>query len=112
MNTGSTHSSISVVPSQAQTSAVEALYATAFRLLGDDRFSDAACVFRAMLKAAPTDERAWLGLGACHEKIGQDRLVLELYGAGSVAAMPSVRLNLARARVLRRLDRDAQAREA
>ena len=89
---------------------VEAIYATGHWLLERDRSEDAAKVFRVMLHAAPGDERGWLGLGECHERIGQLRIALELYGAGSVAAGPSPRCHLARVRTLRALD--AAARDA
>jgi hypothetical protein len=89
--------------------AVEAVYATAHWLLGRDRPSDAAKVFRVMLQMAPRDERAWLGLGECHERIEQPRIAAELYAAGSVIAgrpgSVSVRCLLARARAMARLGR-------
>ena len=62
-----------------------------------------------MLQIAPRDERGWLGLGECHERIEQPRIAAELYGAGSViAAKPgsvSVRCLLARARTMSKLGR-------
>jgi hypothetical protein len=91
---------------------VEAIYATGHWLLERDRSEDAAKVFRVMLHAAPGDERGWLGLGECHERIGQLRIALELYGAGSVAAGPSPRCHLARVRTLRALERDEEAERA
>jgi hypothetical protein len=89
--------------------AIEAIYATAFWLLGEERPVDAARVLHVMLKLRPHDERGWLALGECHERLRQPRTALELYGAGSVAAGPSPRLLLARARVLRALGRDGDA---
>ena len=90
--------------------AVEAIYATAHWLLGRERARDAAKVFRFMLQIAPRDERGWLGLGECHERIEQPRIAAELYGAGSViAARPgsvSVRCLLARARTMSKLGRN------
>jgi hypothetical protein len=63
-----------------------------------------------MLRAAPRDERGWLGLGQCHERIEQPRVAAELYGAGSVIAggprSVSVRCLVARARVLALLGRE------
>jgi hypothetical protein len=88
---------------------IEAIYATAHWLLARDRAADAAKVFRVMLRVAPRDERGWLGLGECHERIDQLRVAAELYGAGSViAASPhsiSVRCLLGRARALAKLGR-------
>jgi thioredoxin-like negative regulator of GroEL len=90
-------------------SAVEAVYATAHWLLARERAADAAKVFRVMLQIAPRDERGWLGLGECHERIDQFRIAAELYGAGSVIAggsnSVSVRCLLARARTMSKLDR-------
>lgn len=89
---------------------VEAIYAVGHWLLGRERAADAAKVFRVMLRAAPRDERGWLGLGQCHERIDQLRVAAELYGAGSVIAggprSVSVRCLVARARVLAILGRD------
>jgi tetratricopeptide (TPR) repeat protein len=93
-------------------SGVESLYATGYWLLARDRVTDAAKVFRVMLHAAPRDERGWLGLGECHERAGQYRIALQLYGAGSVVAESGVRCHVARARVLRALDLPDEAREA
>jgi hypothetical protein len=98
-------------------SAIDAIYATGHWLLGREQTAEAAKVFRTMILAAPRDERGWLGLGECHERIRQPRIAAELYGAGSVAAGPtettqSVRCLLARARVLVALDREADAADA
>jgi tetratricopeptide (TPR) repeat protein len=91
---------------------VEAIYAAGHWLLEQEQPANAAKVFRVMLHVAPRDERAWLGLGECHERIGQHRIALELYGAGSVVAGPSARCQIARGRALRALDRDDEASEA
>jgi tetratricopeptide (TPR) repeat protein len=91
---------------------VEAIYATGHWLFEREQYVDAAKVFRVMLHAAPRDERGWLALGECHERIGQPRIALELYGAGSVVAGPSARCALARARTLRMLDRQEDADDA
>jgi Flp pilus assembly protein TadD len=88
---------------------IEALYATGHWLMSQDRCADAASVFRAMALLAPEDERSWLALGACHEALGQADLALEMYGTGRVLARPSVRCDLARARVLRAKGRDDDA---
>jgi hypothetical protein len=92
--------------------ATEAIYAAGHWLLFHERVADAAEVFRVMLKVAPRDERAWLGLGQCHERISQPLIALELYGAGSIVAgdavASSVRCLLARARILSKIGRDAE----
>jgi hypothetical protein len=97
--------------------AIDAIYATAHWLLGRELTADAAKVFRTMILAAPGDERGWLGLGECHERIRQPRIAAELYGAGSAVGgptegAPSVRCLLARARVLVALDRQDEAERA
>jgi hypothetical protein len=96
----------------ARPAAVEAIYAVAHWLLSRERTVDAAKVFRVMLRAAPRDERGWLGLGLCHERIDQLRIAAELYGAGSViaggACSVSVRCLVARARVFSSIGRDAE----
>jgi hypothetical protein len=91
---------------------VESIYATAHWLLARERAADAAKVFRVLLRVAPRDERGWLGLGECHERIDQLRIAAELYGAGSVIAggvkSVSVRCLLARARTLYKLGRSSE----
>jgi len=88
---------------------IEALYATGHWLLSADRVADGACVFRAMALLAPTDERAWLGLGACHEALDQPDVALEMYGTGAMLGRPAVRCDIARVRLLRASDRGAEA---
>ena len=92
--------------------ATEALYATGHFLLEGDRPAHASGVFRAMALLAPTDERAWLGLGSCHEALGQSLMALEMYGTGGVLAPHPVRLEVARARLLRTLGRGDEGDEA
>ncbi len=92
--------------------AIEALYATGHSLHAQDRFSDAAAVFRIMIQAAPEDERGWLALGECHERAGHKLIALELYGAGTVAVPNAVRCELARFRLLYDTDRISEADEA
>jgi len=91
---------------------IEALYQKGFTLHAEDRFGEAAAFFRAMLRAAPTDERGWLALGNCHEKIGQHRVALELYSAGSIAARPAPRCQLSRFRALYDMSRFSDAQVA
>jgi tetratricopeptide (TPR) repeat protein len=91
--------------------AIEALYATAHWLLSRERTHDASDVFRAMAFFAPADERAWLGLGSCHELMGQPNLALEIYGVGSALAR-SARCEVARSRTLRSTGREDAASEA
>jgi hypothetical protein len=88
---------------------IEALYATGHWLLGRQRPVDAASVFRAMTLLAASDERAWLGLAACHEAVEQALLALEILGTGQALLPYSVRIRLARARLLSALERDGEA---
>jgi Tfp pilus assembly protein PilF len=92
--------------------ATEALYATAHWLQSEGRTKDAASVFRAMVVTTPRDERGWLGLGLCHEKLGQEHIALEMYGTGRVMARPAPRCELARARVYRTQGESDKADEA
>lgn len=91
--------------------AIEALYATAKWLLDQGRVADAIHVFRAMLVAVPVDERAWLGLGACHEALGQPAIAVRLYAYGA-ATCRGVRCHVATVRVLRHLGREGEAKLA
>jgi predicted Zn-dependent protease len=98
-------------PSQeSRSAAADAVYATAHWLLSRERATDAARVFRVMIQIAPHDERGWLGLGECHERIGQMRVAAELYGAASVVTggvrSASVRCLVARARAMSKLGRE------
>jgi predicted Zn-dependent protease len=96
---------------QTVAQAVEALYATAHWLLGQARFKDAAEVFRAMCKAAPEDERCWLGLGQAHEGAGQRLIAKEMYVTGVTLAHGG-RCAIALARVLREMGHDGEASDA
>ena len=87
---------------------LEGLYAVAHTFFDMDRIQEATKAFRVMVRFAPTDERSWLGLGQCHDRLGQGDIACELYGAGSVVCSPSPRLLLALARSKRELG-DASA---
>lgn len=101
------------VPENAtERAAVESLYAAGCWLHSHARFADAANIFRLMLQAAPTDERSWLALGDCHERLGQRSIALELYSTGAIAAEPAPRCMAARARALREAGDTEQAEEA
>jgi hypothetical protein len=90
----------------------EAIYAFAYTMLETDRIDEAVSAFRVLVRFAPTDERAWLGLGACHERLDQPDVAAELYGAGAViASPPSARCHLALARVARASGEPIVARE-
>lgn len=99
-------------PQAGPADTVEKLYGLGYWLYGQERFADAALAFRTMLRTAPSDERSWLALGSCHERINQFRIALELYGTGSAIVPTSVRCQLARVRVLKQMDRESEAQDA
>ena len=94
--------------------ACDALYAAGHYMLGRDRIDDAAVLFRTMLLADAQDERGWLALGTCHERLEQDAMAEELYSAGAQIARTRIRCLLAVARLFRRLgdDREDEAIDA
>ena len=101
-----------LTPSGITPEARDALYSLGHQFIAQDAPHSAAPVFRVMLACAPTDERAWLGLGHCHELLDEEEIALEIFGAGSLAAYPAPRCHLARARILVGQGRHGDAREA
>lgn len=92
--------------------AIEAIYAIGHTLLEQQRAVEAAKVFRVMLRLVPSDERGWLGLGACHEELDDLDIASELYGTGwTVAQPPSARCLSALSRVVRLLGDATTANE-
>jgi Flp pilus assembly protein TadD len=90
--------------------AVEAIYAIGHTLLEQQRAVEAAKVFRVMLRIVPSDERGWLGLGACHEEMDDLDIASELYGTGwTVSQPPSARCLYALSRIVRLLGDRASA---
>jgi Flp pilus assembly protein TadD len=87
----------------------EGLYATGHALFTQERYADAAAIFRIMLRLAPGDERSWLALGECHERAGHDELALELYSAGYTVVPHAARCALARFRILSDCGRSEEA---
>jgi Flp pilus assembly protein TadD len=90
-----------------ETRAIEAIYAIGHALLEQERATEAAKVFRVMLRLVPTDERSWLGLAACHEELDELEIAGELYGAGWAIAQPPSTACLAALSRLVRLAGDA-----
>ena len=86
--------------------ACDALYAAGHHMLERDRIDDAAVLFRTMLLADAEDERGWLALGTCHERLEQDAMAEELYSAGAQIARSRVRCLVAVARLFRRVGDD------
>ncbi len=87
---------------------VDALYATGYWLLSEERIRPAIDVFRTLIVVAPGDERGWLGLGEAHERTDDLGTAEALYALAHRAVPDSARCLLARARVLRALDRTDQ----
>jgi tetratricopeptide (TPR) repeat protein len=104
-------------PAAVTPQALDALYALGHQLLVQQDSPRAALpVFRVMLACAPTDERAWLGVGECHLRLDETGVALEILGAATVASRGSARCHVARARLLladgRRRDADDAFDEA
>jgi tetratricopeptide (TPR) repeat protein len=78
----------------------EALYAAGLWLIEQRRHADAKEVFRAMLFAAPEDERGWLALGTCHEACGEIEQAFKLFSLAPSACGKALRCNVAKARIL------------
>ena len=87
----------------------DGLYGLGYWLLDQERYADAMHVFRTMLLVAPSDDRAWLGLGASHEGAGELDRAARLYALAARACATSARSVIALGRVLRKLDRDDEA---
>lgn len=86
----------------------EQCYASAYQALedGDDRVAQR--FFLLMALCAPRDERAWVGLGVCHEREGSSRLLprtAAVYTIGARLVGESAWLQLGRGRALAKLGR-------
>ncbi len=92
---------MNIMEDELKAKAVDGMYAVAFELMNRCRFAKAATVLRAMLVAAPRDERGWVALGVCHEHADQWDVAREVYASGRIFAPESVRLSVALARALR-----------
>lgn len=80
---------------------IAALYRTGYHLLNNGNPKRAASLFRAMITAAPEDERGWLALGVCHEQVEQRDVAIEIYRSASFVLPAAARCELACARLLR-----------
>jgi Flp pilus assembly protein TadD len=92
-------------------SASDALYNTARWLLDNGRVRDAADVFRALATCAPREERAWLGLGVCHEQMDQGEVALQMYAVGQAASAPAPRCAFAMALLMRQMGDENEFQE-
>ncbi len=92
---------------------LESLYGVGHWLVANERHADALDVFRTMLLVDGTDARAWLGLGACHEALGETEKAVALYGlASSACGERAARCTAAKARLLRARGDLTDARDA
>lgn len=64
---------------------LDALYAIGHRLIGQDRCRDALSLFHTMLLVEPRDERGWLALASCHEKLDEPEKAIALCELASSA---------------------------
>jgi cytochrome c-type biogenesis protein CcmH/NrfG len=90
---------------------IDALYATGYWLLSQERLRPAIDVFRTLVVVAPGDERGWLGLGEAHERTADLRTAEALYALARRSVPTSARCILARARALVALDRTDRVSE-
>jgi tetratricopeptide (TPR) repeat protein len=95
------------------TQTLEALYATGHWLMQQERHGDAVSLFRTMLLVDARDERGWLALAICHEKLDEIDKAIELCRlAMSACGARAARCMVARARLLRGIGERGEALEA
>lgn len=95
-----------------QTQTLDALYAVGHALLERDRARDAIALFRTMLLVDGRDERGWLALATCHERLDEPDKAIALCELAASACEAPVRCAIARARLHRSLGASDAAREA
>lgn len=78
------------------TQTLDSLYATGHWLMSQDRERDALALFRTMLLVDARDERGWLALVACHEKLDEIEKAIAL-----CRIVGSAKCTIARARLHR-----------
>jgi tetratricopeptide (TPR) repeat protein len=92
---------------------LDALYAAGHWLMQQDRHRDALSLFRTMMLVDARDERGWLGLAICHEKLDELEKAIELCRLAVSACGPhAVRCTIARARLHRAAGDQDEAAEA
>lgn len=93
-------------------SLAEQLYAQGYQALEGGDSSLAIRCFALQLLVGPKEERAWVGLGAAHEQLGQQRKAAAVYRRGAARIKDSVWLNIGLGRAARRLGRAQEAERA
>ncbi len=91
---------------------LEALYTVGHSLLERDRPRDAIALFRTMLLVDARDERGWLALATCHERLDEPEKAIVLCELAPSACGDSARCAIARARLHRALGAHDAAHEA
>lgn len=92
---------------------LEALYAAGHWLVEQERHREAISLFRTMLLVDARDERGWLALATCHEKLDEPEKAMALcHLAQSACNGKAVRCTIARARLHNALGDRQEALEA
>lgn len=92
---------------------LDALYAVGHRLVAQDRARDAISLFRTMLLVDARDERGWLALATCHEKLDEPEKAIALcLLASSACEGKALRCAVARARLLNAIGEQEESRLA
>ena len=94
---------------------VDGLYSVGLTLYAQEHWAEASDVFRLLVLCRPREARGWIALAACHEGLGDDEQAITIYRIASAA--PAAVTNRRRAclflaRLLARLGRRAEARDA
>lgn len=90
----------------------ERLYAQGYQALEGGDSTLAARCFALQMLVGPTQERAWVGLGAAHEQLGQHQKAAAVYRLGAARIVDSVWLNIGLGRAARRLGQLREAEQA
>jgi tetratricopeptide (TPR) repeat protein len=89
---------------------LDALYAVGHKLIGQDRCREAISLFRTMLLVDARDERGWLALATCHERLDEPQKAIALCRlALSACEGKAVRCAVACARIHRALGENDEA---
>lgn len=90
-------------------SLAEHFYAQGYQALEGGDSTLAVRCFALQLLMGPKQERAWVGLGAAHEQLGQLKQAAAVYRLGAARLMDSVWLNIGLGRAARRLGHPREA---
>src|SRR5215510_3007079 len=93
-------------------SLIERCYASAYRAFEDGKLADAQWLFGILAMLAPRDARAWIGLALARERQNDLHAAAGLYRVGLTLGAEAAPCWLGLARVLKRLQRLAEADRA